>query len=401
MTQSAILAGGQYVYFLFYFLFCCFLRACPGLTSIALLQTWLDESTPPPGDLAKCKVCSNAMLLLLQLNGDLPEHFPEEERRLYIFGCPKKTCNRKPGSVRALRGIKKFKVQPPKQQQTPETASKTTATEKKIDLGSALFGSSSSGLSSNANPFSTSSSSSSTQNNPFAPLLSASTLAAKPPQNPAINNLSETFASKVRVSSPPPEIAAGPVLPWPAQSDFPAPYTEYHLDADYETLSRPSTPEIPANTTIENIETEDSKGGGGGASTDTKDTFESSLDKSFLRFSTRLAHNPEQVLRYEFRGTPLLYSDTDAVAKFFPSQTSRFPRCDSCGSERVFELQLVPHAIAVLEDGREGIGLGKDDSGMEWGTIILGVCAADCGTSEGSQVGWREEWVGVQWEETR
>lgn len=336
------------------------------------------------------------MLLLLQLNGDLPEHFPEEERRLYLFGCPKKACNRKPGSVRALRGIKKFKAQPSKKaaeknnsQQTE--SSKTTTAAAKPDLGSALFGSGSSGLTSNANPFSTSSSSS--QNNPFAPLPPASTLAAKPPQTP-VNNLSETFASKVRVSEPAPEpVAAGPVLPWPAQSDFPSPYTEYHLDAEYETLSRPSTPTIPTNTTIENLETEDSSKGG---AADTKDIFESSMDKSFLRFSDRLGHNPEQVLRYEFRGTPLLYSDTDAVAK---TTSSRFPRCDSCGSERVFELQLVPHAIAVLEDGREGIGLGKDDGGMEWGTIILGVCAADCGTSEGSQVGWREEWVGVQWEE--
>jgi pre-rRNA-processing protein TSR4 len=349
------------------------------------------------------------MLLLLQLNGDLPEHFPEEERRLYIFGCPKKTCNRKPGSVRALRGIKRFKVQSSKQTlaNNSQTESSKTTTTEKPDLGSALFGTGSSGLTSNANPFSTSSSSQS-QNNPFAPLPSASTLAAKPPQNPAVNSLSETFASKVRVSSPAPEpeVAAGPVLPWPAQSDFPTPYTKYHLDAEYETLSRPSTPTIPANTTIENIETEDSSKGGGASDTKDTNTFESSLDKSFLRFSTRLGHNPEQVLRYEFRGTPLLYSDTDAVAKLFPQPSQqqtrpRFPRCDSCGSERVFELQLVPHTIAVLEDGREGIGLGKDDSGMEWGTIILSVCAADCGTSEGRQVGWREEWVGVQWEETK
>lgn len=350
------------------------------------------------------------MLLLLQLNGDLPEHFPEEERRLYIFGCPKKTCNRKAGSVRALRGIKKFKAQSSTKTKTPEEKESPQTTASKQDLGAALFGAGPLvGVASNANPFATSSSntSSSSQNNPFAPLPSASTLAAKPPQNPVNNNLSESFASKVRVSSPAPEpaVPAGPVLPWPAQSEFPAPYTEYHLDAEYETLSRPSTPTIPNNATIENIETEDLSKGGGGAAADTKDTFESSLDKSFLRFSTRLAHNPEQVLRYEFRGTPLLYSDTDAVAKMCSSSSSqtrtRLPRCEACGSERVFELQLVPHAIAVLEDGREGIGLGKDDAGMEWGTIVLGVCAADCGTSEGRQVGWREEWVGVQWEETK
>ncbi|KAH8692995.1 programmed cell death protein 2 [Talaromyces proteolyticus] len=386
--------------------------------------TWLDENNPPPGDLANCKVCNNPMLLLLQLNGDLPEHFPDDERRLYVFGCPRKVCNRKPGSIRALRGIRKFKSsqsskQKPSSEETtpnPEIQQQPTPTKPKPDLGSALFGappsSSGSSLTANANPFSTSSSPSS-QNNPFAPLPPASTLAAKPPQTP-VNKLSESFASKVRVSSPPPEPAvSGPVLPWPPQSAFPPPYVEYHLDAEYETLSRPSTPTIPTNTTVENIEEEDASKAG---AADTKDTFESSLDKSFLRFSTRLGYNPEQVLRYEFRGTPLLYSSNDAVAAIFPNHQqsqgghvaasgggasrNRVPRCTKCGSERVFELQLVPHTITVLEDGREGIGLGKNDAGMEWGTIILGVCAADCGPAEG-QAGWREEWIGVQWEEMK
>lgn len=39
--------------------------------------------------------------------------------------------------------------------------------------------------------------------------------------------------------------------------------------------------------------------------------------------------------------------------------------------------------------------------GMDWGTVIVGVCAEDCvpgGVEEGG-VGYLEEWVGVQWEE--
>ncbi|EED20222.1 PDCD2_C domain protein, putative [Talaromyces stipitatus ATCC 10500] len=379
--------------------------------------TWLDKNTPPPGDLAKCKVCNNPMLLLLQLNGDLPERFSNDERWLYIFGCPRKACSRKQGSIRALRGIRKMKGQSEIQKKEDSTSNgvSTGATPApKQDLGSALFGAPSQGggLSSNSNPFSTSSSPAAQNNNPFAPLPPVSTLAAKPPQNPALN-FPETFAAKARISTPETlsePVTAGPVLPWPDKSVFPAPYTEYYLDADYETLSRPSTPTIPTNTTVENVEEES------GGTADVKDAFESSMDKDFLRFSTRLAHNPEQVLRYEFSGTPLLYSGTDAVAKAFPSHqtqgrgvqvapnagtNNRIPRCPSCGRERVFELQLVPHAITVLEDGREGIGLGKNDAGMEWGTIILGVCAANCGTVKEGDLVWKEEWVGVQWEETK
>lgn len=151
---------------------------------------------------------------------------------------------------------------------------------------------------------------------------------------------------------------------------------------------------------------------------DPKDLFESELDKVFIRFSTRLAHNPDQVLRYEFRGAPLLYSHADAVGKRLHLQhsaaasqprvstatvdSSRMPRCEYCGSERVFELQLVPHAISVLEEGREEVEFGlNNDAGMEWGTVILGVCADDCGPEQVNVVGWREEWAGVQWEETK
>lgn len=71
------------------------------------------------------------------------------------------------------------------------------------------------------------------------------------------------------------------------------------------------------------------------------------------------------------------------------------PRCGNCGAERVFEVQLTPHAITELE--AEEMSL----DGMEWGTIVVGVCGKDCkpaGVQEG-EVGYVEEWAGVQWEE--
>ncbi|OJD22611.1 hypothetical protein ACJ73_06035, partial [Blastomyces percursus] len=370
--------------------------------------TWLDPATPPPGDFAKCKVCSSPMLLLLQLNGDLPEHFPHDERWLYIFGCPRKSCTRKNGSLRALRSVKKHKIansssrlqqnnQPGKADKTPEPTPAEAESKPIQDLGSSLFGASPSnqGQSANPNPFSTASSPS--QANPFASLAPTSSLSAKPPQKPSsppsTESLCETFAEKVRLSSPPPPnpakaVAAGPPLPWPPQSAFPKPYPHHRLDAEYETLSRAPSPTLP--TTAQPVLMGEDTSTTAGA--EPKDTFESSMDKSFLRFSTRLGHNPEQVLRYEFRGAPLLYSTTDAVGKLFsnhsPSAKSPhvkvstgggagspngIPRCEYCGRERVFEVQLTPHAITVLEEGREGIGLGpNDDTGMEWGTVILG-----------------------------
>jgi len=155
------------------------------------------------------------------------------------------------------------------------------------------------------------------------------------------------------------------------------------------------------------------EGASGGADMDVKDAFESSMDKAFQRFADRMSQNPEQILRYEFAGSPLLYSKTDAVGKLLaPHQESAaatsakvktvaaagksgMPKCTNCGGERLFELQLTPYAIVELE--AEELGL----EGMEWGTVILGVCSKDCvqrGQKEG-EVGYVEEWVGVQWEE--
>ena len=366
------------------------------------------------------------MLLLLELDGELYEHFPDADRRLYIFSCPRKACSRKPGSIRAVRATRRHKShQPPQKAEKQEREKKEVAQPRapKSDLGASLFGGTSlvNSVSANANPFS-SKPASSQPSNPFsAPVPSpapapapapANTSATQSQEKPTPSTLAETFADKVRVSDPAsstqtPE-PSGPPVPWPERSEFPEPFKNFYIDAEGETLSRAPTPKIPENVTIE---TEDAEGGAGGA--DVKDAFESELDKAFLKFSTRLGHNPEQVLRYEFRGTPVLYSHTDAVGKRLhesafaklggvstaPSSGSRMPRCESCGSERVFELQLVPHAISVLEDGREGLGLGKDDAGMEWGTIIMGVCNKNCGPAEVGVVGYKEEWAGVQWEE--
>ncbi|KAJ6020644.1 hypothetical protein N7540_006148 [Penicillium herquei] len=380
------------------------------------LPAWLDEKTPPPGDFANCKVCNSPMLLLLELHGDLPDHFPNDERRLYLFGCPRKPCNRKPGSIRAYRSARKVSLgAAPKQEEEKETKPEEVATQKpKQDLGASLFGATSltSSVSANANPFSSNAGSSSAGDNPFATPKPSAT-----PAQTSTTKLAESFADKVRLSSPEPSASPavtglkatpeseGSLAPWPAQSAFPNPYQNYYLDAEYETLSRPSTPTVPDNVQIEPMDED----GSGGA--DIKDAFESELDKAFMKFSTRLSHNPEQVLRYEYRGTALLSSYVDEVGKRLHPEHSagrvtttgggHMPRCEYCGAERVFEFQLVPHAISVLEDGREGVGLGKDDSGMEWSTIIMGVCAKDCAPQTIGQLGWREEWAGVQWEEMK
>ncbi|KAK4496996.1 hypothetical protein PRZ48_011445 [Zasmidium cellare] len=372
--------------------------------------TWLDEKTAPSGSLAKCRVCNGVMNLLLQINGDLPERFPGHERRLYLWACRKKTCRRKEGSVRAFRATRQTTVQQRPAEKVEEKSQPKEPAQPATNLGETLFGVKPA-TNSQANPFAPGSSNG-TSANPFSangtssnPFSSASSLAAKPPQQPVpdeAETLPETFAQKARITdAPPPQTptpSKTPSEPWPTPSTFPTPFPTYHLDADTEYIdSTPTT--APSNMQID--------GSSGGA--DDKTLFESTMDKTFQRFADRLAQNPEQVLRYDFEGQPLLYAKGDQVGKLFGEVGqegngkvrttggggAKIPRCANCGAGRVFELQLTPHLITELEAEEMGI------DGMDWGTILLGVCGRDCqeGGKGSGEVGYVEEWVGVQWEE--
>ncbi|KEF62576.1 uncharacterized protein A1O9_00549 [Exophiala aquamarina CBS 119918] len=359
-------------------------------------STWLDTQNPPPAALAKCKVCNGYMSLLLQLNADLLQFFPHDERRLHLLCCRKKTCSKKFGSIRAFREVKKREVRDRKEKKPKEPQKE----KPQQDLGTALFGGTSPLPTSNAaNPFSLAGAG--TQPgpaNPFASVGSPSTLAAKPPQRPIDEPQPpvESFTSKLKIGmeSQPEGTKDSTIERWPESSAFPPPFTSYYLDAYPEELEKEDT--TNANAEASNVQYDTEDGGGG---TLEKDTFESSLDKTFQKFSDRVAQNPEQVLRYEFKGEPLLYSGTDNVASRFVVPHGKsgavrgMPRCEKCGSQRAFELQLVPGLIYQLEKD-EAMDL---EEGMEWGTIILGTCVNNCG--EAGKVSFREEWVGVQWEE--
>lgn len=334
------------------------------------------------------------MVLLLQLNGELPERFPEHERRLFVFTCRRQTCRRKDGSIRVLRGVRVWKEEAPKQEVIEE--------EEKVEempkndgpgLGEALFGSKGLGGAQGSNPFSSANpfSSSGSSSNPFSSAAPSNPFSSTPqPQKPsttekAVESLPKTFAESLNITAPP---ATPPpaVEPWPESSAQPEPFpTLFLADADFETLD-PKPSNVPANARIEDADAAE-------PSILDREAFESAMDATFQKFADRIAQNPDQVIRYEFSGTPLLYSKKDPVGEALTR--GAFPRCSNCTARRVFEVQLMPNAIAELE--ADDLSL----EGMEWGTIVVGVCEKDCsprGTPVGD-AGYVEEWVGVQWEE--
>lgn len=388
------------------------------------LPSFFDTSNPSPS-LARCKCCNSYMNLLLQINGNLLSRFPLHERRLYLWACKKKQCRRKDGSVRGFRGVRvtKGKKASDASHAQSEDINKVQAQQSKQDIGSAIFGVKP--AQTIANPFSTTSSSLTSASNPFSSAPApVSSLAAKSPQQPTLGDpktdFTATFAQKARISSPEPAQDGGndedeTGQEWPAPSEFPPPFPQYHLDAEYEYISRVDAPESNARESHAAFMDVDEDGPSSSAQNNKDDAeAEMTIDKTFQHFADRVAQNPEQVLRYEFGGLPLLYSRSDGVGKCFSSPASGqasnskvstigrsgkgIPQCQNCGASRTFELQLMPNAIGELEADEEATTLLAN--GMEWGTVILGVCEKDCiprGKEEGTY--YLEEWVGVQWEE--
>ncbi|KHJ92980.1 programmed cell death protein 2 domain protein [Oesophagostomum dentatum] len=99
-------------------------------------------------------------------------------------------------------------------------------------------------------------------------------------------------------------------------------------------------------------------------------------DSKFARFNRLLNLNPEQVLRYQRSGNPLLATDR-AV---FPSE---IPPCEKCGAPRTFELQLMPHLLALIDVDVIG-------QSIDWASVYVFSCSQSC---EVENHGYAREYV--------
>lgn len=315
------------------------------------------------------------------------------------------------GERESFEGVRVWKEVKPEEESREEKVveEEVKVEEKKEDgpgLGEALFGAKGLGgggmaanpFSSGGNPFSSGAGAnpfgSGAAANPFSsqPAKPTTTTTEKPAPAASVttttSSLPKTFAQSLNIiSTPPPPPPPPTIEPWPSKLATPYP-TLYLADADYETLDpTPSKPTaIPQHARLESADSTE-------PSALDREAFESAMDATFQKFADRLSQNPEQVIRYEFGGQPLLYSKTDAVGGSVSG--GKVPRCGACGRGRTFEVQLTPNAILELE----GDDLSLD--GMEWGTVLVFVCEGDCsprGVGVG-ETGYVEEWAGVQWEE--
>ncbi|XP_041883597.1 programmed cell death protein 2-like [Corvus kubaryi] len=89
-----------------------------------------------------------------------------------------------------------------------------------------------------------------------------------------------------------------------------------------------------------------------------------SWDHTFHKFMKRISVCPEQILRYSWGGQPLFITRPPA------NLDQDIPACSNCGSSRVFEFQLMPTLVSMLQS--------DSDLSVEFGTVIVYTCERSC-----------------------
>ncbi|KAF9443666.1 hypothetical protein P691DRAFT_808479 [Macrolepiota fuliginosa MF-IS2] len=385
------------------------------------------------------------MQLLLQIW--CPFEDSPMDRALYVWGCLRGSCQKKDGSIRAWRGLRfnekyaaKLENKLMKKRERERAKAEAAATE---EAKKAVP---------KTNPFAISASTADTSSNPFglgdqifgsAPISSAARPTVLESQDLETtfsndedsDNESDTSEQSLTIA------LAATTLDDSTWKAAPA-YAPLYLSTASEYLPPLPKAKLPANVQILDPDTRDKND-----PTWTSEAYENSLeiDNVFDRFAKRVAHESEQCLRYELKGTPLPFANDTVFDKLFPEPKSNIttvskatfnvsppakrtyspstsgliPPCPVCKAPRAFECQLMPNLINVLkalqdkpedpkkqteEERRKAVAQAlKGGDGMSWGTAMIFSCEKDCCISTEGQVKeqrecWREEVVLIQWD---
>ncbi|WFD42405.1 hypothetical protein MPSI1_001048 [Malassezia psittaci] len=418
----------------------------PLVSRIGGRPAWLPFQVDrlPPASLISCKSCNRPMELLVELFAPL-EGSPYD-RCLLVWCCAYGVCQRKlAGSVCAIRMLKhnlrwaaKLEKQRKRQEAREARVAELKKKEKEADAERSRRETAS-------NPFSMSGTGGQPSlfgNGPlFGNGVEASQAASSPtqkytpPHEPTNEDSESDFDEDERIAE---ELAIKASL-----SEQRAQLT---AENNWAKTAPCYTPALYLNTIPEPArDTED-------ASSDTESTLAKiaasgteigsmgeeqyeqmrldCMDPVFERFTSRLAIEPSQVIRYELGGAPLPFTNVGSTYRaLWPNDhfdPSKIAPCPKCNAPRIFEAQLMPNIANLLKanhlqgrqttDGTDSerrrraeiaslLGIEMENAGdtakfatgIAWSTAMIFVCGKDCCSAEGEM--WTEEYIAVQFEQ--
>jgi pre-rRNA-processing protein TSR4 len=107
--------------------------------------------------------------------------------------------------------------------------------------------------------------------------------------------------------------------------------------------------------------------------------FFAEIDKEEWKYYKRIERCPKQCIRYQFGGVPLF----TPCSKWNSYTNGKIPRCQRCGSDRVFELQLMSQFLYFLKETSKKRNMQiscLDDTHlfMSLSTVLVFTCSKDC-----------------------
>ncbi|KAJ3026581.1 Programmed cell death protein 2, partial [Rhizophlyctis rosea] len=111
------------------------------------------------------------------------------------------------------------------------------------------------------------------------------------------------------------------------------------------------------------------------------------VDKAFMKFQKRVEIEPDQVVRYarvsyESEPPTPLYVSSHAIPTY-----SDLPPCPTCHAPRTFEFQIMPQLLNFLDIDHSSM------DALDWGTVMVFSCQANCWVAEEEDVWYLEEVV--------
>ncbi|TPX38984.1 hypothetical protein SeLEV6574_g07475, partial [Synchytrium endobioticum] len=373
------------------------------------LPVWLNDTPPPSTASSACGNCGDPLFLIAQIQTPSTKY----GRVLYVFGCNHQHCSKAPGSWRLLRGHHYYQnpsvtaeehvpVQPPaKDKAAPPTWANTlfpvvndwseTETTRSVSHISCQ----------DIKNMMTSKEIWIVQDTSTKTVLEANSNVTAVNRNALEKEVSPTIQN---VSNPEP-IESEPEdtkldaqggwsnIPFfqPHALQFYIPSSRHNEDYSYEyDLLSEYQKSDPKSYIITKVDSEF-------APEPYEKEYGKGIDKSLHRFLKTVSNqDPEQCIRYQHRGIPLLFGEDDVSRKI---RNKEIPsKCGHCGSVRVFECQLMPALLSLLPTENVAISnradtRGKGDvtsaadfktwltnnsQGMDFGTVLMYTCASDC-----------------------